>query len=626
MQRLTGWIVRVVAVVMAGFHIYTAYAGTFYPYVQRGLPLLFSLILTFLTVSAWKTEGDKHQPTLLDWLLVVLTVPAVGYVVFNVDHLMNRWPLTPTFAPTTLEIGLGVLTMVLLLEATRRLMGSVLVVVVALAILYALFGEYVPFAELRHRGFTVQHVTDYLYLTDQGVWGTSLDIAVTFIVLFIIFSAFAERAGAAEFFIQFANALTGHTRGGPAKVAIISSAMVGSVTGSTVANVYTTGQFTIPLMKRTGYPPAMAGAVEALASNGGQIMPPVLGSTAFLVAADSGVSYTTVVLACILPALIYYGGLLWYMHLEAINRDLHGIPIEEKPSVVAVLKQGAHLMAPIVVLFGGLIWGLSPTRAALYSIGATVVVSWFRKATRLGPKEIIEAMELGAKGGALMVVICAVLGYVIGTFTLTGLGLNITSAIISVSQGLFLLTLFLVFAACFILGMGMNAVAAYILASAIGVPALAMFKVDPLVANIFVFYASILSHITPPVCLAVFAGAQIAGANMWETAWYAVRMGTVAYVLPFLVVFLPSLLLIGSAIDILIETITAIIGLGLIITAVQGWAGYRLNWPERLWFVVTGGCFVSPDLMVTGIGAASGAALGAVVFMRARRKVPAKAA
>ena len=620
MNLIAPYVVRLVAVGLSTFHIYTAYFGTFYPYVQRSVPVMLALILTFLTVRASAKDRTSDAPVpLYDWGLALLAVPVIGYVTFNSDYLANRWPMTPSFPVTDLQITFGVLASLLILEATRRLLGWPLVIVVVIALLYTYYGEYSPFLVLQHRAYTFEHMLDYIYLTDNGIWGVALGVAATYIVLFIIFGAFAERAGVSEFFIDMANSIAGHTRGGPAKVAIFSSGMIGSVTGSTVANVYTTGQFTIPMMKRLGYRPAVAGAVEALASNGGQIMPPILGATAFILAAYSGVPYVKVAIASLIPALLYFGGLLWFIHLEASKTGLAGIPKSEKPDFLKVMLKGGHLMSPLAVLIGCLVYGFSPVRAAFYAIVFTVIISWLRKETRLGPREIFEALEAGAKSAVLIVVTCAAVGFVIGGFLITGLGLNVSSAIISMSGGYFLGSLFLVGLACMVLGMGMNTVAAFILVSVAGVPALTAQGVDPLVANMFVFYFALLSHITPPVCLAIFAGAQIANANVWETAFVGMKMSAVPYLLPFLIVFTPSLLLFGTAEVIALNALAVAIGFAFIISGVQGWALYKVGLAERLLYFLVGGCFIWPTMEVKAAALVLGAIAVTYAVLRNKR-------
>ncbi len=624
MTRYTNYHVRLIAVGWASFHIYTAYFGTFYPYVQRSVPVLLALILTFLTYRASKRQNADEEEAakvpLYDWALALLAIPVIGYVTVYSDYLAERWPMTLTYAMSNLEIVFGVLATGLILEATRRILGWPLVIVAIIALLYTYYGEHMPFQVLRHRAYTFEHMLDYLYMTDNGIWGVALGVAATYIVLFVIFGAFAEKAGVSDFFIDFANSIAGHTKGGPAKVAIFSSGMIGSVTGSTVANVYTTGQFTIPMMRKLGYRPAVAGAVEALASNGGQIMPPILGATAFILAAYSGVPYVKVALASLIPALLYFGGLFWFIHLEAHKTGLSGIPRSEKPDVLEVLLKGGHLVSPLLVLIGCLVYGYSPVRAAFFAIVFTVIISWVRKETRLGPKRIIEALEAGAKSSVLIVITCATVGYVIGGFLITGVGLNVSSAIINLSGGYFFTTLLMIGLACLVLGMGMNTVAAFILVSVVGTPALTGQGVDMLVANMFVFYFALLSHITPPVCLAIFAAAQIAGANIWHTAFMGMKMGVVAYLLPFLVVFMPSLLLIGTAQEIVLDTAAAAFGMIFLIAGIQGWAIYAMNWAERLCFMATGASLLWPDLMVKGGGVILALALGAFVLTRAKRK------
>jgi len=615
----TKYLIRFVAVGMSSFHIYTAYFGTFYPYTQRSFPVMLALVLTFLTVRARKDAPDDAPVPIYDWALVALTIPVIGYVTFNSDYLANRWPMTSTFPVTDLEILFGTIAALLILEATRRLLGWLLVIVAVVALIYTYWGEHLPFLSLKHRVYTFEHMLDYMYLTDNGIWGVALGVAATYIVLFIIFGAFAEKAGVAEFFIDFSNSIAGHTMGGPAKVAIFSSALIGSVTGSTVANVYTTGQFTIPMMKRLGYKPSIAGAIEALASNGGQMMPPIMGAAAFILAAYSGVPYVEVAIASLIPALLYFGGLFWFIHLEAHKTGLVGIPVEEKPSIIKVLLKGGHLVSPLLALIGCLIYGFSPVRAAFYAIFFTVVVSWLRKETRIGPKEFIEALELGAKSSILIIVTCATVGFVIGGFLITGLGLNASSAIISASGGNFIAILFLVGLACIVLGMGMNTVAAYLLVSVVGTPALTSQGIDPFVANMFVFYFALLSHITPPVCLAIFAGAQIAGAGIWETAFMGIKMSAVPYMLPFLIIFAPSLLLIGDPATIVLNTAAITVGFIFIISAIQGWAFAPLSLVTRLLYAITGACLIWPSLTVKAVGIVSAAVAIVLELVKRRR-------
>jgi TRAP transporter 4TM/12TM fusion protein len=375
------------------------------------------------------------------------------------------------------------------------------------------------------------------------------------------------------------------------------------------------------MMKRLGYRPSIAGSVEALASNGGQIMPPIMGAAAFILAAYSGVPYIDVAIASLIPAILYFGGLFWFIHLEAHKAGLSGMPVEDRPSLKKVLLRGGHLVSPLLALVGCLVYGFSPVRAAFYAIIFTVVISWVRKETRIGPKELIEALELGAKNSILIIITCATVGFVIGSFLITGLGLNASSAIISFSGGHFIAILFLVGLSCILLGMGMNTVAAYLLVSVVGVPTLTSQGVDPFVANMFVFYFALLSHITPPVCLAIFAGAQIAGANIWETAFMGMKMSAVPYMLPFLIVFAPALLLIGDPMTIVFNTVAISIGFILVISAIQGWALAPLSLIPRILYAIAGSCLIWPSLVVRGAGLAMLAVIVVLELIRRRRAI-----
>ena len=618
-RGLTVLLVGALGVTLAGFHLFTAYDGTYYPFTQRAFPLLVGLPLVFLTIpaSGGPSDGGRAVPW-YDWALALICLPAFGYVAFQPDYLANRWPLTSAFRPTATEIALAFVAIALVLEATRRLTGWVLVAGAMVALTYAYLGEFLPEGMISHRGFSLVHIVDFMYLTVDGVWGTALGVAATYIVVFIIFGAFMEKAGAADFFVELVSALAGHTRGGPGKVGVLASAMVGSVTGSSVANVYTTGQFTIPMMSKLGYRPATAGAIEALASNGGQLMPPVLGAAAFIVAAYAGVSYPIIVVASILPAALFFVSLLWFIHLEAVKTGMKGLPLSEKPKLVPVLKRRGHLLIPMVALIVLLSAGVSPLRAAFFAVCLIVAVSWLRAETRLGPREIVAALQLGARNSLMILATCAAVGLIIGTFTMTGLALNASSAIIAVAGGEFGLVLICIVLACLILGMGMNTVAAFMLVSVIGVPALLEIGVDRLTAHMFVFYAALLSHITPPVCLAVFAAAQIAGANIWATAFTAMKMGLVAYLMPFLIVGSPSLLGGEAEVFRLVPVLGSFAGALLIASGVQGWMFARLGLVERLLFGLGGALLIvpSPELRLVGLAIALAGGCVSLVLRR----------
>jgi TRAP transporter 4TM/12TM fusion protein len=597
MRGIGNTIIKVVGIAMALFHCYTAYAGTYHPLVQRSVHATFGLVLAFLCFRASKTSSRNGIP-LYDWLLALLTIPVFGYITLNWQYLTERFPMTPLYPLSPLEMLFAILAILLLFEATRRLIGLPLVIVASVMLAYCYLGPYIPLSVFRHRGFTIMEILDFMFLTDQGIWGVAAGVSATYLAIFVIFGAFMGKGGAGEFFIEFATSLTGHTRGGAAKVAIFSSALVGSVTGASMANVYTTGTFTIPMMKRLGYKPAFAGAVEALASNGGQIMPPVMGATAFLMAAFIGTSYAKVILAAITSAFIYFGALFVYIHFEAIKLGLEGMPREEKPPVKDVLLKGGHQLIPLAVLIFLLFYGFSALRAGFFAILLSIPLSWIRKETRMGIREIADALEEGAKNTVMMVATCVTIGLVVGSFLLTGLGLTFSSAIISLSGGIFFISLLFTGMACLVMGMGMNSPAVYILVSVIATPILITQEVQVFPAHLFVFFCAILSHITPPVCLAIFAAAQLAGSSIWDTAATAMRTGFVAYLLPFLVIYNPGITLRGTPAEMVIAIISVSLGTLLLVCAVHGRALYTETRLERVLSALGGIFLIWPSLLM----------------------------
>ncbi|MGE0005122.1 MAG: TRAP transporter permease [Parvibaculaceae bacterium] len=599
--RITDLITRTVAVSLSLFAIYTAYFGTFYPYIQRSIPLLLTVVLALLTIRASPEKKDSRVP-IYDWLMIAAAVVVFGYVALYSDYFANRWPMSRMSTPATFEIVFGIVAVGLILEAVRRTIGWTLVVITLLMFAYVLLGDRIPWQALSHGGFSLTNTVDYFYMTIEGIWGECLAIAATYITLFIIFGAFMEKGGATEFFLDLSNAIAGESRGGPAKVTIFGSALVGSVTGSTVANVYAVGPLTIPLMKKVGYRPSFAAAVEALASNGGQLMPPIMGAAAFILAANVGMPYWSVAVAGIIPALLYFGALLWYIHLEAVKRGLKGLPKGSTPRVLSVLFKRGYLLLPLFLLMYLLARGYSPMLAGFYAIVAMVALSWLRKETRIGPKECLEALESGGRSSVMIMVVCAAVGIVIGTFTQTGLGLSLTSVILSVSGGSFVVLTLLVFVAALIMGTGLNTVASYILVAVIGVPAMQAHGVDVFTANMFVFYVATLSHITPPVALACFAGAAIAEADIWETSFLSMRLGIVAYLLPFLAVFAPGMLLVGSGTTIIVDTCAAVIACGLLVSVTQNWMFGPMLLPLRGLAIGASVALLWPVLMVKGVG------------------------
>ena len=573
--------VKAVSISLSIFLLYTAYFGTFYPFFQRALPLTCCMFLVFLTID-YRRKDKSNSASIIDFILSLACLPIFGYAAVYSDYLANRWPMSRMSEPTPIEVIFGILAIILLLEAVRRTIGFALVAVILLMLAYTMFGNMIPIQSISHPGYGLVDALDHYYLTMEGIWGSTLGIAATYVSLFVIFGAFMKVSGTTQFFVDLANAIAGESAGGPAKVSIVASGLVGSVTGSTVANVYTTGQLSIPLMKQVGYKPSFAGAVEALASNGGQIMPPIMGAAAFLLASYAGVPYFEVMKASIIPAFLYFSTLTWFIHLEAKKQRLEGLPKGSTPKALAVLGDRGYLLAPLALLIILLANGYSPLLSGFYAIFSLVAVSWLRPQTRIGVKAFITALIEGARNSVLIIVVCAAVGLVVGTFTLTGLALSISSTIINTTGGNLVLVLLLVTGAALILGTGMNTVAAFILVSVAAVPAITAQNVDIFPANMFVFHVSLLSMITPPVCLAVFAGAAIAGANMWETALQAMKLGTVAYILPWIIIFQPGVMLIGNTSEIIFDTLSALVLFFCMVCFTQSYIFTRIGILQKL--------------------------------------------
>ncbi|NMA54627.1 MAG: TRAP transporter permease [Firmicutes bacterium] len=558
-------IIGIYAIAMSLFHLYTGLFGTLEAMLQRSVHLGFALPLVFLFNP---TDKDKKEPGKLDWLLAFVSLIPTLYIIADYQRISTRWAFSAQV--TTLDMLIGVLTVLLLLEAARRLMGSVITILISSFLLYAVFGHMLG-GKLGHAGYSFSRIIEYLYLTTEGIYGIPLGTSATYVVLFVIFGAFLEQCGTGELFMDLAVTLTGRSRGGPAKAAVMSSALFGTISGAAVANVYGTGTFTIPLMKKIGYDPEFAGAVEAVASAGGQIMPPVMGSAAFIMADMLGIPYFDIVKAAIIPAILYFMCVFVIVDLRAVKHGLVGLKkdqIPEKSQTYARL----YLLAPIVGLVITLVLGYTAYLAALVGIGLAIAVSVFHPDNRMGIKDILNALEKGATGGIMVAVAAASSGIIVGIATQTGLGFKFTSMVTSLSGGNVILAGVLVMAAAIVLGMGLPASAAYIMVASLAVPALIQLQVSPLAAHMFVFYFAAISTITPPVAMASYAGASIAGADPMKTGFTGFKLALVAFIVPFF--FLqesPALLLQSNPITILIAAITSLVGAVALGGALEGW-------------------------------------------------------
>ncbi|AEE90985.1 TRAP transporter, 4TM/12TM fusion protein [Tepidanaerobacter acetatoxydans Re1] len=583
-------IVAAIAIAFSVFHLYTAVCGVLDAMIQRSIHLSFGLCLIFLLYPARK-EWPRNKVHPVDVVFAILGAAVPMYIIIFYQDLVLR-----AGTVTTMDYVVGLIAILLVLEAARRVVGWPIVTIASLFILYALFGRQIP-GQLAHRGIALPSLVGHLFYTTEGIFGIPIGVSSTFIFLFILFGAFLEKTGMGEFFIDLANAVAGWASGGPAKVAVLSSGLMGTVSGSSVANVVGTGSFTIPMMKRLGYKPEFAGAVEATASTGGQLMPPIMGAAAFLMSEFTQISYVKIIGAAVIPALLYYFGVWTGVHLEAKRLGLKGLNKDELPKIKTILLERGHLLLPLVAIIYLLVKGFSPMKAALFAIISSIVASLLRKNTRISLADIINGLEQGARSALGVIAATACAGIIIGVVTQTGLGLKMGSTLVGLAKGNLLLTLFFTMLTSIILGMGVPTTANYVITSTIAAPALLMMNVPVLAAHMFVFYFGIIADITPPVALAAFAGAGIAKANPLKTGLEASKLAIAAFLVPYIFVYNPSMLLIDvtawGIIQIIITSIIGIIGVG---SAVAGYLITDESFIERIIFFIGGILLVTPGL------------------------------
>ncbi|HHT71787.1 MAG TPA: TRAP transporter permease [Firmicutes bacterium] len=596
-------IVSLIAIAASLFHLYTAQFGAFFALIQRDIHWLFMAVLIFLLYPA----GPKSPRNRLPWydlVCIAATLYAGLYILIDMHNIVTR-----AGDPTLTDIVLGIITVLLVLEAARRTIGMALPIVAIAALLYAYFGPYMP-GLLGHKGYSFRRIFPYQFLTTEGIYGVPLGVSSTFVYLFILFGAFLNKTGAGKFFIDLAFALTGSSQGGPAKSAIVSSGLLGTVSGSSVANVVTTGTFTIPLMKRVGYEPHFAGAVEAASSTGGQIMPPVMGAAAFIMAEVLGVPYISVAAAAAIPAVLYYISLFAQVHFRAGRLGLKGIPRSELPDLKQTLAQGWHLLIPLIVLIVILVWGYSPMKAVFWTIILTGGLSFIKPETRITGPKLLEALEEGARSAVEVAAACACAGIVVGVVTMTGLGLKIAGLIVTWSRGQLFLALPLTMLASILLGMALPTTAKYVVLSTLAAPALVRLGIPAMAAHMFILYFGVVADITPPVALAAYAGAGLAKANAMKTGWTACQVGLAAFIVPFMFAYSPSLVLIGTGGEILLAFITASIGVVTLAAAMQGWIWSALPiWSRAI-------CFACALLLIKpGVTTDIAGAIGLAIVM-----------
>lgn len=598
MSGLWGYIINGICILFAAFQLYTATFGILDAHLQRAIHLTFGFLLIFLLYPT-RQSWSKTKMNPIDVLFALAGACSAMYIVYNYNELVLRAGMN-----TETDFIVALIGTVLVFEAARRVVGWPMIIVALVFLLYAFFGPYVP-GIMAHRGVDMEEMFDHLFFTTEGIFGTPMGVSSTFIYLFILFGAYLEATGLGKFFIDLANAIAGWAAGGPAKVAVLSSGLMGTVSGSSVGNVAGTGSFTIPMMKKLGYRPAFAGAVEAAASTGGQLMPPVMGAAAFLMAEFVGVPYFDVVKAAVIPAMLYYIGVWLGVHYEAKKFGLKGTPRDQLPKFKDLFLEKGHLAIPLIVIIYLLVSGYTPMRAALAAIALSIICACLRKSTRISFKQVIQGLIDGSKGVLGVLIACATAGIIIGVVTKTGVGLKVATALLDLAGGKLLPAMFFTMITSLILGMGVPTTANYVITSTIAAPALIQMQVPVLAAHMFAFYFGIVADVTPPVALAAYAGAGIAGANPMRCGVIAAKLAIAAFIVPYIFVLAPELLMINAtAFTITYSALTAIIGMWGVSMSMIGFCQNLLNLPQRLAFLVGGVCMIIPGTLTDGIGIA----------------------
>jgi TRAP transporter 4TM/12TM fusion protein len=558
-------------------------------FIQQYFAVFFGLLMALVFVLVPFRKGAPMDR--LPWYDLIFSVlgliSGIYLALFYKEIVVELGLLVPH------RIVLGTITVILILEASRRVLGWPFLTIVLLFIFYALFSYLFP-GGLYGKGVSWSRLATFLYLDPQGILGIAIEVSATIVFAFVFFGQALFRTGGGEFFTDSAMVLMGRYRGGPAKVAVLASSLFGTISGSAVANVVTTGSVTIPLMKKTGYPPFFAGAVEATASSGGQIMPPVMGAAAFLMATFLGIPYAQVAISAIIPAVLYYLAVFIQVDLEAGRNGLRGLPSDELPRIRVVFRKGWPFFIPLFILIWALFIALiEPDKAGLYTTASVFLIAFLRKGNRLSPRGLLNILKETGEGMLEVGVVCAAAGVIIGIVSLTGLGFTFSQTLVNLAGGSTLILLVLGAVGAMILGMGMTVTAAYILMVILIAPALIQLGMAPLNAHMFVFYFAVMSFLTPPICLAVYAAASLAGADMMKTAYQAIKLAVGAYIVPFLFAYHPSLLFQGAILEIIHSVMTAMIGISLVAIGVEGYLFRELHWVKRIFLILGGlGCMI----------------------------------
>ncbi len=590
-------LVTVLTVALAVFQLYTAFFGLFPSMQQRSLHLAFVLPLIFLLYPMWKSS-PKDRPSGSDWLFAIAAAVCTLYVFFMYEDIAKRAGMYRQY-----ELFLGVAMIALVFEAARRVLGYPLPIFCSIFLFFAYYGRSMP-GPFRHFGLSVPRIIEELYLTTDGLFGLVTGVSATYIYLFILFGAFLSSTGTSQFFNDLAMALTGHLKGGPAKIAVVSSAFMGTISGSTSANVATTGAFTIPLMKKIGYQPHFAGAVEAAASTGGQIMPPVLGAAAFIIADSLGISYLKVLSASVVPAILYFWGIWCCLSLEAAKLGLQGLPRETLPKIKNVLLKSGYKAIPLLGIIYFLVQGYNPLYAGCWGIGLSVLLSFVKKEDRLDVKSFIATLEDGSKSALSVAIACVIVGVVIGMMGATGIALKVGDVILGFTKGNMLLTLVATMLLSMVLGMGMPTTASYVMASAVAAPALILLGGKALDVHFFVFFYAVLSSVTPPVCVGAYTAAGIAGSDPNKTAFASIKLALAGFIVPFVFIYSPDIMLtnVTSWPVTLFAIFTACVGVYGLAIATEGFIARPVSLWGRVLALVGAISLIVPGILSDTVG------------------------
>lgn len=611
----------VFAILVTVYHLIFA-SGLYMPETlkHRSIHVGMILIMSFALYPATK-KASRKVIAWYDYVLMALSAAVPIYMCVDYFNIINR-----AGKPNSMDVIIGTILTLVVLEATRRVCGMALPIISIIFMLYSLMGTkqgLIPIdipGIFLHRGYTWQKLMSHFFSNTEGIYGSSVNVASTYIFLFIAFGEVMNKCGMGQFFNDFANAIAGGTKGGPAKVAVVASGLLGMINGAAVAVVVTTGSFTIPLMKKSGYDDEFSGAVVATGSVGGQLMPPVMGAAAFIMADTLGMKYNELLVSAIIPAVIYYMGILFQIQMRAEKLGMKGTPKDQLPKMSGVMKEYGHLALPIIFLVYMLFFsGKTVIMAAFYTIVFTIIVAECKKNTRMSVKDILDAMAAAAKSTVSVAIACACVGIIVGSCSITGFALNMANTIISIGGKSLMFTLVFTMVTCMILGMGLPSIPSYIITSTIAAPALVQLGIPALVAHMFCFYFAMFANLTPPVALAAFAAAGIAGGSPMKTGWASVKLALAGFILPYMFVYNTDLLLLDTPIAKAVQVaITAAVGVFLISVAVEGFLFHKVNVVLRVVCLLGAYLLIDSGLVTDLIGIVIFAAV--IIFQKTTAK------